>query len=240
MENKRTICISDVHGCGEELQELLNQIQLTEQDELILIGDLFDRAFRADLVWKIIHKYNAVVLLGNHEVKMLKFFLRERETVPIHYTWMFNNLFNETQTVSQSDFSEWIEGLPMLIERNNVLITHAGVNVLNPTEPNISCNVYGNPTPFKNLRSQNWWEMYERDQLVVYGHLVTRDGKPFYYKNKRGKVNSICIDTGVPHGKPLTAYCIETGQVWQYCSGINHFANLKAEMQRNNPRYDLI
>ncbi|HEY8348436.1 MAG TPA: metallophosphoesterase [Clostridia bacterium] len=39
-ENKRIICISDVHGKTDLLRKLLDKVKFSDQDILILVGDL--------------------------------------------------------------------------------------------------------------------------------------------------------------------------------------------------------
>ena len=119
------------------------------------------------------------VILGNHENKMQKFLRKERDNVPVHYLWCFTNLFKTTKVVSQDDFLAWIESLPMLLEREGVLLAHAGVNILNPTEPSEGCNVYGNLTPY-DKRKSDWWKAYDGNQLVVWGHLIPPGRQPMY------------------------------------------------------------
>jgi len=236
---KRHYVIGDVHASGKELFALIEKIGPKADDEIILVGDVFDRGFHGKMVWNLIQKNNLTVLRGNHEQKMLAFLKGERDSVPTHYHWVLNDLINTSRIVTKDDLISYLESLPILIERNNALIAHAGVNILNPTEPNISCNVYGNPTPFDRRPGQKWWEQYEMDQMVVYGHLIPKDLKPMFAKNSRGIVNSVCIDTAVCHGHQITAFCIETKEIIQYQSGIDHFSLLKQEMRKNPPLFKL-
>ena len=39
----RTIVVGDIHGCYEELLQLLNKVQLTDEDCLVSLGDIVDR-----------------------------------------------------------------------------------------------------------------------------------------------------------------------------------------------------
>ena len=173
---KRTIIIGDVHGCGEELQALINKIAPTPEDELILVGDAFDRGFCGHLAWQLIQKYNIGCVLGNHEVKMLEFITGHRpQGVPPHYLWTLHNMINVTKVVRQNELIGWLQSLPTLLERNDTLIAHAGINILNPKEPSVACNVYGNPTPYDRRHGSRWWEMYDGNQLVVWG--TPGDGK---------------------------------------------------------------
>ena len=43
MFNRRTIFIGDVHGCYDELRELVQKIDLREEDHLYFVGDLINK-----------------------------------------------------------------------------------------------------------------------------------------------------------------------------------------------------
>ena len=40
---KRQIIIGDIHGCFDEFEALLEEIGITDEDEIISLGDIVDR-----------------------------------------------------------------------------------------------------------------------------------------------------------------------------------------------------
>ncbi len=65
-----TYAISDVHGCFEQLQALLDKVSPTEEDQVYLLGDMLDRGPQSAeaLVWATTEApENFHFLLGNHE-----------------------------------------------------------------------------------------------------------------------------------------------------------------------------
>lgn len=38
-----TYCISDIHGCFNEFQDMLKLINFQKEDELYILGDIIDR-----------------------------------------------------------------------------------------------------------------------------------------------------------------------------------------------------
>lgn len=71
----RTIFIGDVHGCAEELTELLGLVQPTPgQDRVIFVGDLVDKGPESLRVLRDVQRLmrtlpGSVVVSGNHEEK---------------------------------------------------------------------------------------------------------------------------------------------------------------------------
>jgi hypothetical protein len=77
----RAVFVGDVHGCLEELDELLALVDLRHDDRVFLVGDLVDRG--PDSVGavrrarELLARYpGSAVVCGNHEEKALR--LRER------------------------------------------------------------------------------------------------------------------------------------------------------------------
>ena len=48
----RTIIIGDIHGCNKELCALLDKVHPEKEDQVILLGDLFDRGPES---WEVFH-----------------------------------------------------------------------------------------------------------------------------------------------------------------------------------------
>src|SRR3954464_14199122 len=69
----RLIAIGDIHGCHREFGDLLARLQLTKADRLILLGDLINRGPDSHRVIAMAQEQGAVALLGNHELRFLKY-----------------------------------------------------------------------------------------------------------------------------------------------------------------------
>ena len=73
----KTIIIGDVHGCLDELNQLLLELAPTEYDHLIFIGDLIDRGpDSAGVVERVVElsvRHRVSLILGNHEEKFLRY-----------------------------------------------------------------------------------------------------------------------------------------------------------------------
>ena len=189
--------IGDVHGCGMELLYLINRIKPTPQDKIVLVGDIFDRAHHPHIVWELIHKYNIKCVLGNHDLKTLQYLTGTREDVPKHYHYALN-LLADNRACSTNELVSFLQKLPLLIQIDDKIISHGGVDIQNPAVPNLSYNVYGakkedNVTIQKkneNNRSY-WWDEYKENLRVVYGHFSCENNVPRIRKNPHGYINSV-------------------------------------------------
>ena len=66
----RTFVIGDIHGCFDELMELLEKVGLQEEDRLVSLGDIVDRGNKSKEVYAYLrHRKHTKVLVGNHERK---------------------------------------------------------------------------------------------------------------------------------------------------------------------------
>lgn len=230
-----TYCFSDIHGCGKELIELTNKINPSPDDQLWLLGDLFDRGLNANLVWDWLQQPNRFALKGNHDLKIEKYLSNQRDWLPEHYYIALNILMDHG--VSPKEVLEFIQSLPILVQINNHILVHAAVWPNDPLRQNIGINVYGNFKGYLNKTFEtndrisfpkdvtketvnNWWDRYDNEYIIVYGHTSEKDG------SVRIRKNSFGIDTSVVHGGNLTSYCLETGDIIQYKSGIDHFGKL--------------
>jgi hypothetical protein len=248
---KNTYIIGDIHGAGQELQGLLDVIAPSADDEIVAVGDEFDRGQHADLVWKLL--LGRKVFMGNHEYKILQWLRGEFDFLPHYYYYALNRIIESG--VAPAAFFAWLESLPMLEDRGSYMITHGGVVLDNPTLPNLSMNVYyadgrnyveadcgwvyqkgvKQTLTHPEWEKMYWWDIYKGDKLVVYGHLVAQDNLPRIRKNDKGQVNSIGLDTAAVHGGPLTAYCPQTDRFYSYRSGVDWYTPLVKSLKAAPP-----
>lgn len=116
MTTRRSIVIGDVHGCYDELMDLLDKCQVTACDRIISLGDILDRGPKIRESVDFFMKHEAI--LGNHEEK----WLRRQETDRSIYSILEPNHF------------EWFKTLPKFLrlpeytgpDGQPVVLIHAG------------------------------------------------------------------------------------------------------------------
>jgi serine/threonine protein phosphatase 1 len=71
------IAIGDVHGCADELRELLGTLPIRKDTTIVMLGDYIDRGPKSNEVVKIVRelqeKHTVITLMGNHELMLLEF-----------------------------------------------------------------------------------------------------------------------------------------------------------------------
>ena len=116
--------IGDVHGCFDELLELLELISFnSSKDKLIFCGDLINRGPKSLEVLIFIKSLgkSAECVLGNHELYLLA--LVEGKVVGGGYT--LNEILNYHD---QCSLINWLRNKPFLyIHKKKHIITHAGI-----------------------------------------------------------------------------------------------------------------
>jgi hypothetical protein len=79
----RTIIVGDVHGCRDELDQLLDKVAFATGDRLIFVGDLVARGPDSLGVLDIARRTGAILVRGNHEERLLAWHAaREGRTRP--------------------------------------------------------------------------------------------------------------------------------------------------------------
>jgi serine/threonine protein phosphatase 1 len=202
--NGRLIAIGDIHGCHVEFAELLTQLALTRDDRLVLLGDLVNRGPDSCKVIDLARAYRAVALLGNHELRLLKY----RRTGDASYLKE-----QDLDTFGKLQPEDWVflEKMPLTFEEPelNVVFVHGGFLITGPWQKQPAEVVTRiqvvdrDGQPAKRADAPDapaWADLWSGPPFVVYGHTP----RPEIYKLKW----SVGIDTGCVLGGHLTAYVL--------------------------------
>ena len=146
--NGRIIAIGDIHGCHQEFIELLQLIKLTDEDRLILLGDLVNRGPDSRKVVQLARERKAISLLGNHERRLL---------AAKHNPEQIKVRDSERGTFESLQSEDWqyLESMSLTheIEELNTVFVHGGF-----------------------LPSQPWQE--QTADIVTEIQVIDREGKP--------------------------------------------------------------
>ncbi len=210
---KRTLFIGDVHGCYDELMALCSMVGLQDTDHLYFVGDLINKWPRSlDVVEWVRHRPNTWCVLGNHEY----FPLVSREECEIFLwecsqmsEWRKNWICTQYEKsaeirdcLTEAWHRDWLLALPHIIERDEFILVHGGLHPDHGIETPREIS-----TLIRLVDGQPWYDSYTGTKPVIYGHWAA--------EGLRIRSNTIGIDTGCCFGGALTAYCLESGEIWQ-------------------------
>jgi len=178
--SQRTLIVGDVHGCREELEDLLRESGWEEDDQLIFVGDLVAKGPDSKGVVRLAKKLGARAVRGNHDQHCLTWWEAKRagaeppELRPTHQ-----------QVVEQLDEEDWrwLAERPLWLDlpEHDALVVHAGLlpgvplneqkpfdlmNMRSILDDGTASKIYQEGTP--------WASIWPGPRLVVFGHDAVR------------------------------------------------------------------
>jgi len=201
---KRTIIIGDVHGCLDELNMLIDQINYNQsQDELFFTGDIINRGPDSKSVWLRVKELGGQSVLGNHEYFLKQNILAGNSEYLNQFELEFDYIYSE--------FFQDVLSWPLMIETDQFILVHAGIQPGHPISSQ-------HPHVLTTIRTFNketleinqpddppWFEAYHDSKLLVFGHWAQLEGVT--------RTNVIGLDTGCVYGKKLSALVLPERQI---------------------------
>ena len=212
--------IGDIHGCYDELAELLTTLGYevapdgtgahhANNRRAFFVGDLVDRGPATPAVLRLamgmVDDGDALCVPGNHEAKLLRA-LQGRNVRATHgLAESLEQLAKEPPEFS-TRVAEFIDGLVshLVLDDGRLVVAHAGLRADMHGRASgavKSFALYGDTTgetdEFGLPVRYPWAEDYRGDAMVVYGHTPVPEAT---WVNR-----TICVDTGCVFGGKLTA-----------------------------------
>ena len=228
----RAIVIGDVHGCLDELDELLRIVEYRQEaDRLYFVGDLVDRGPDPVGVVRRVRELHAECARGNHEEKHVRWARREAERratgKPNPMRPLAEKVLREHETLGDDNLA-WMAALPLVIEPvPGWVIVHAGFEPDRPVwqqNPNVCMRVRyvdqrdrmksGDPYS-KPAGAVRWATRWPGRENVIYGHAV-HDMADATVDEPQESVRCYGIDTGCCFGGRLTALVMPRRQSVSY------------------------
>ncbi len=207
----RVFAIGDIHGCDTALNVLLERLELTPNDTVVILGDVIDRGPGSrQVIERLIslgQTCNVVLIVGNHDEMMIKAY--EGIDSVMSRMWL---------QVGGLEALESYGGQTLgLVPRDHIEFLKSGVDYW---ETDTDVFVHGNLRPEIPLADQHWeamrwehlsgWEAALPDgRRVVCGHTSQKDGNP------RVMDGWVCIDTFACGSGWLTALDTETNEIFR-------------------------
>jgi len=200
----RTIVVGDIHGCYDELVDLLDEVKFGGNDRLISVGDLITKGPKSrEVLDRFMSEPNFSAVIGNHDLALRrrwngeKFKLKEAQK-PTH----------KDLKKDKKHYVAYLNSLPFSIDLGTHLVVHAGLR------PDVALHsqTTEDMTELRSLgpdrasrKGTPWYEVYDGEKVVLFGHWPAN-------APRRGR-KAIGLDTGCVYGHQLTAYIIETEEL---------------------------
>jgi serine/threonine protein phosphatase 1 len=209
----RLLALGDIHGCTLAFDTLLELVRLSNDDQLVTLGDYVDRGPDSKgIIERLLglhRKGQLVPLRGNHDQMMLDVYKGELDQK------VWESCGGSTTLASYPGHAlTWVDNVPKdhwhfleevcvdWYETDSHFFVHANVDP-------------GLPLEDQPLFMLHWEKLFESTphmsgKIMVCGHTPQKDGKPLNLGH------AICLDTWVyaPAGW-LTCQELETGKYWQ-------------------------
>jgi serine/threonine protein phosphatase 1 len=229
----KQLIIGDIHGCYDELQDLLDKVGLSSDDQIISIGDMVDRGPKSAEVLKFFRTTpNAMSIQGNHERKHVRSYRGQTEAAA-------------SQTITRAQIGEenyldaiaYMDDLPRYLELPDATLVHAFWEPDVVLEDQRETVIVGTMSGEEYLRNKGiwpWYEYYDGDKPLIVGHRDYSDGqmRPFVYEDRVYTIDSRCVYGGWLTGLLLPEFKLievpSRGDHWnavmkQYAGIISHY-----------------
>ena len=200
----RLIFIGDIHGCYDELVEMLERLSPSSNDAVVSVGDVVTKGPAADRCLDLWRERGFLAVKGNNELKVLgrahplfRFFARDR-------------------LLRRGDLLRYIESWPLVIDfpAAGIAAVHGGfLPQMHVTAEEVERakdeivelrwirrkNGQWKAIPKNRKKSGDvlWSEKWKGDRFAVYGHTPVREPK--------FDARALGLDTGCVYGGALTA-----------------------------------
>ena len=213
--SENIFAIGDIHGCHEELGELIRKLPLNKDSTIIFLGDYIDRGPESkkvvDDVLNLSDMFNVITLKGNHEELFLNFLAHPKEQ-----QHMMNFVLNGGAATLASyspdgvnhsiplEHLEFFKRLRTHYLTDKYFFVHAGVppdfRLDNPI--NTKMEEY-----FLWIRSSFLTHAEPWERIIIHGHSPVEDVEIL--------PNRINLDTGCVYGHFLSALSLGDGTIYQ-------------------------
>ena len=199
--------MSDIHGCLDQFKKLLLAIEFSDDDQMFIMGDCIDRGPKSKQLLSFIDRSeNMHLMLGNHEDMLLQVVKNPRKL-----DWWIGNggqaTLDSFGVTKVSDvpkkYINFLSRLPIVIEVDNFLLSHAGVD-------------QHHPEPLRSSATNKVYMLWNRDvrakrgaKRIVVGHTP----KSLSEIKRSSTTNKIYVDGGCAYGGKLVAYCLDNDQI---------------------------
>ncbi|HON51812.1 MAG TPA: metallophosphoesterase [Bacteroidales bacterium] len=167
---KRRLAISDIHGCYNTFDSLLQTIGLSKDDSLYILGDMINRGKHSKKVIKKIlslqnQGYSIFPLRGNHEQFVIAEIQQKQglELALLCNRMKLDWLLHKNTFELKSKYISFLSHLPYYYDLGDRLLSHAGFDLCNS-------NIFENTYAMLHQREFTCIENLPETIKIIHGH----------------------------------------------------------------------
>jgi len=194
--------IGDIHGCLDPLRGLMEQLHLTDEDEVVFVGDYVDRGpdSKGVIDYLLTLRGRYTFLMGNHE-RMFLDFLQGKD----RFLFLYNGGAATLESYGgvgriPAAHLDFLNRLQLYYETDDYLFVHGGIR------PGIPLREQ-DPKDLFWIREEFYAYPGRYPKTVVFGHTPMREVLM--------EEDRIGIDTACVYGNKLTCLILPARQVIQ-------------------------
>jgi serine/threonine protein phosphatase 1 len=218
------LIIGDIHGCYDELQELLDRAALSCDEEIIALGDIVDRGPDSPKVLEFFRTHpKARSLMGNHERKHIRAFRGEIKP-------------SLSQVISRTQWADaypaavaQMEAFPYFVDLPEATLVHGYLEPGLPLDQQQEVVLAGSLGGSKRLhrrcsdKARHWYEMHDGQKPLIVGHQdYGRNHQPVVIPGR-----FYGIDTSCSRGGALTGILLPAFKILSVPSRGDHWSAMK-------------
>lgn len=220
-ENRRILIVGDLHGCLDELLQLLEDRNFNkDEDVLVCVGDLVDRGPKTrELLEFVMSLPRFYSTKGNHDDKCVRYF----EGKPVKIGNGLQTTIDSFGNKMPPEVLNFLRDLPLIIKVPAGYCVHAGFDPLMLPEEQqrddcLYMRYYGGRSYFDEIDGIIWHKLWPKDYpRVFYGHIPEVSGPNIH--------NIVSLDGGCVFGDYLKA--------WDSLDETVHYINAKQVYSKN-------
>jgi serine/threonine protein phosphatase 1 len=194
-----TLIIGDIHGCADELDELLDAAGLGADDTIIALGDLLDKGPHPQRVYEFFRDTpNAHSIRGNHEMYHIQ---ANKGKIPppvpqMITRWKLNDDYKNALN--------FMKNLPLFVELDEAVLVHGYYQPGVPLTDQRKRVLLGLDKGKKYLQKhydRPWFELYDGEKPLIVGHKdYTNMQKPLVREGRIYAIDTRCVFGGTLTG----------------------------------------
>jgi hypothetical protein len=204
---QRTIVVGDLHGCVDELRDLMRATGYAPGDRLVAVGDLVAKGPDSRGVVQLLREEGGLAVLGNHDAHALK--AHEKSRSGKQDDDLKPERRQVLETLTEADWA-YLEALPLFLRlgperpgQADTAVLHGGAVPGIPLERQdrehllTLRSIRPDGAPSKKIEGTPWGAAWKGPERLVFGHDAVR--------GLQQHPMTTGLDTGCVYGGKLTA-----------------------------------